>query len=144
LFDPLGISDVEWLRLPGGDVRGFGGLRLRPRDLAKIGQLMLDSGSWHARQIVPAVWIEQSTTPQINGDGLFFYGYQWWLGRSLLARREVDWTAGMGNGGQRLYIVPAEGIVIAVTAGLYNHMTLQWAIGDTVLNRHVLPAIKAR
>jgi CubicO group peptidase (beta-lactamase class C family) len=36
LFDPLGISDVEWVTYPGnGDPIGEGGLRLRPRDLAK-------------------------------------------------------------------------------------------------------------
>jgi len=138
LFDPLGIADVEWVRFPNGDVLGHGGLRLRARDFAKIGQLVLDHGAWLGRQIVPASWIEQSTAPQINGEGIFFYGYQWWLGRSLVERREIDWAAGFGWGGQRLYVVPADGLVVAVYAGAYGRPQV---VGTAVLNRYVLPAV---
>jgi len=94
LLEPLGITDVEWTRFPNGDVRGYAGLRLRPRDLAKIGQLVLNRGIWHGRQIIPADWITESTTPQINGKGIFLYGYLWWLGRFLVERREIPWIAG--------------------------------------------------
>jgi CubicO group peptidase (beta-lactamase class C family) len=138
LFDPLGISDVEWARFANGDVLAHVGLRLRPRDLAKIGQLVLRRGAWSGRQIVSAKWIDDSTTPQINGEGLYFYGYQWWLGRSLLARKEVDWIAGVGYGGQRLYIVPKQDLVIAVNSGAYGRPQL---VGSIVLNQYVLPAI---
>ena len=82
---------------------------------------------------------QQSTAPRINGQGLFFYGYQWWLGRSLIEGREIDWIAGVGLGGQRLYIVPDRDLVVAVTAGLYSSR-LQDQVGFTVLNRYVLPA----
>ena len=67
------------------------GLRLRPRDAAKIGQLVLNRGAWTASRLSPAEWIEQSIKPRFQaiGDfsGLFFYGQQWWLGRSI-ARRD--------------------------------------------------------
>jgi CubicO group peptidase (beta-lactamase class C family) len=139
LFDPLGISDIEWMRYPNGDPIAGWGLRVRPRDLAKVGQLMLDHGRWHGKQIVPEAWITQSTAPQFNGEGLFFYGYQWWLGRSLIGRREIDWIAGVGLGGQRLFIVPDQDLVVAVTAGLYKS-PLQSQVGFTVLNTYVLPA----
>src|SRR5271165_1765783 len=96
-------------------------------------------GKWHGKQIVPEAWIAQSTIPQFNGEGLFFYGYQWWLGRSLIERREIDWIAGVGLGGQRLFIVPDRDLVVAVTAGLYKS-PLQGQVGFTVLNSYVLPA----
>ena len=138
LLDPLAITDAEWTRFPGGDVRGHGGLRLRARDLAKIGQLVLDRGLWHGRQIISAKWIAASTAPRINGEGIFFYGYLWWLGRFLVEGREIRWVAGVGNGGQRLYIVPRLDLVVAVNAGAYSAPQVA---GEMVLKRHVLPAI---
>jgi CubicO group peptidase (beta-lactamase class C family) len=89
LLDPLGISDAEWVRGSGGLPWAASGLRLRPRDLAQVGQLVLSRGEWQGKRVVSADWIAQSIAPQINGEGLFFYGYQWWLGRSLVAQREV-------------------------------------------------------
>jgi CubicO group peptidase (beta-lactamase class C family) len=140
LFDPLGIADIEWVRFPKGEPVAGWGLRLRPRDLAKIGQLVLAKGAWQGKQIVPAAWIADATTPHINGEGLYFYGYQYWLGRSFVADRAIAWAAGFGWGGQRLFVVPSEDLVVVVHAGLY-HTQNQSIVGATVLNRHVLPAI---
>ena len=140
LFDPLGIRDVDWIRYPGGEPVAGWGLRLRPRDLAKIGQRVLAKGDWNGKQIVPAAWVAAAIAPQINGEGIFFYGYKFWLGRSFVAGRAIDWAAGFGWGGQRLYIVPSEDLVVVVHAGLYHTMQ-QSVVSATVLNRHVLPAI---
>jgi CubicO group peptidase (beta-lactamase class C family) len=57
LFEPLGIRHWEWAQFANGNPVASAGLRLRPRDLAKIGQLVLDHGTWHGRQIVSADWI---------------------------------------------------------------------------------------
>jgi CubicO group peptidase (beta-lactamase class C family) len=138
LFEPLGITDVEWTRFPGGDVRGYGGLRLRARDLAKLGQLVLNQGTWQGRRIIPAEWIAESTAPQINGEGIFFYGYLWWLGRFLVKRREIRWIAGFGNGGQRVYVVPDLDLVVAVNSGAYDAPQI---VGQTVMTNYVLPAM---
>jgi CubicO group peptidase (beta-lactamase class C family) len=89
LFDPLGIEDWDWDYAAGFNPAAGSGLRLRPRDLAKIGQLVLERGKWHGRQIVSSSWIEESTTPRLSGKGVMFdrlegitsYGYLWWLGR---------------------------------------------------------------
>ena len=61
LFGPLGIEDVEWnRRLPDGQPQASGALRARPRDWAKLGQLVLNRGAWNDRQIVPSAWIADS------------------------------------------------------------------------------------
>jgi len=60
LLEPLGISGEEWSRL-GRDSDAGGGLRMRPRDMAKLGQLVLAGGRWDGRQIVSKGWIDAST-----------------------------------------------------------------------------------
>nr|WP_246754408.1 serine hydrolase domain-containing protein [Bradyrhizobium diazoefficiens] len=46
LFGPLDITDFEWQTYPNGKLSAASGLRLRPRDATKIGQLMLNRGVW--------------------------------------------------------------------------------------------------
>jgi len=140
LFAPLGITDVDWIRYPKtGEPIAASGLRLRPRDFAKIGQLVLQHGMWNGRQLVPAAFVDQATTPQINGLDLYFYGYQFWLGRSLVAQREVDWSAAVGLGGQRIFVVPSLDLVAVVNAGLYNSARQAW-VPPAILDRYILPA----
>jgi CubicO group peptidase (beta-lactamase class C family) len=119
LFEPLGITRLEWRRYRGETDAG-GGLRMRPRDMMKIGQLVLAGGRWNGRQIVSKAWIEASLTPRIEATGPYFYGYLWWLGRSLHHGREVHWAAALGRGGQSIRIVPELDLVVAVTAGYYQ------------------------
>ena len=73
---------------------------------------------------------------------MFFYGYQRWLGRSLIAQREIGWASAVGWGGQRMFVVPDRNIVAVVTAGLYNGPIFQGLVGSTVLNSQVLPAAR--
>ena len=144
LFAPLGITDVSWARYPGnGDPIAASGLRMRPRDMAKLGQLVLNHGRWNEQQIVPEAWLEESMAPHIQGSQLYFYGYQWWLGRSLVGGRPTDWEAGVGLGGQRVFIVPALDLVVVTTAGLYKSEMQAW-VPLQILNRYVLDAVQAQ
>jgi CubicO group peptidase (beta-lactamase class C family) len=124
LFQPLGITDLEWKTYPkNGKIASAVGLRIRPRDAAKIGQLVLNGGAWGGKAIVSPEWIAQSVRPRFQAigyfSGLFFYGQQWWLGRSIALEQEVKWIAAMGSGGQRLFIVPDRDLVVMTTSGLY-------------------------
>jgi CubicO group peptidase (beta-lactamase class C family) len=140
LFAPLGIEQVDWVRYPAtGEPVAASGLRLRPRDFVKLGQLVLAQGVWQGKQIVPAQFVAQATTPQINGQQLYFYGYQFWLGRSFVHGREIVWCAAVGLGGQRIFIVPALDLVAVVNAGLYRS-PLQARVPLDVLNYYVLAA----
>jgi len=119
LFGPLGIDDYTWITLSNGDPIASGGLRLRPRDMAKLGQLVLNGGNWNDRRIVSPEWIAASTEPRFDAEGLR-YGYHWWWGRSLLGSGTFEWIAAFGLGGQRIFIVPEADLVVVVTAGLYR------------------------
>lgn len=123
LFGPLGITRFEWRGGPDGVHSAASGLRLLPRDLARIGELVIARGRVADRQIVSAAWIDASALPAIaTGDGLE-YGRQWFLGPNPVAAfpgRPQRWVAGFGNGGQRLWIMPAAGVTTVITAGAYN------------------------
>ncbi|MCP3389842.1 hypothetical protein NLM27_13770 [Bradyrhizobium sp. CCGB12] len=71
-----------------------------------------------------------------DGHGALYYGYQWWLGRSLLGGHDLTWTAGFGSGGQRLFILPQLDLVVVVNA--FDH---QYSIPLAILNRFALPAV---
>lgn len=148
LFEPLGITDWEWVNDFRGRPMAHAGLRLRPRDLARIGQLVLQHGQWQGRQIVPAEWIAESTRPRIDTGiepGLQ-YGYQWWLGKVDAGGVQQDWIGGIGRGGQRLWIVPGLDMVVVATAGDYNQRAI-WKQAETLLGQvmaTVQPASAAR
>jgi CubicO group peptidase (beta-lactamase class C family) len=146
LFQPLGITDFEWRNYPrNGKVASAVGLRVRPRDAAKIGQLVLNRGAWGGKQIVSPDWIEQSVRPRFQAigyfSGLFFYGQQWWLGRSIAREKEVKWIAAMGSGGQRLFIVPDRDLVVMTSSGLYFRPGQGDGALDMMTN-YILPAVR--
>lgn len=111
----------------------FNGLRMRPRDLLKIGRLVLDHGQSQGKQIIPASWIAQSMAPEFATDVRDYrYGHQWWAGTARWHGRPVQWHAGFGNGGQRLYIIPALDMAIVTTAGAYDEMPTAIRVNDLV------------
>lgn len=143
LFGPLGITNAEWMRVRG-DTDAGGGLRLRPRDMAKIGQLILAGGRWKDRQIVSKAWIETSTAPNLKATDNQLYGYMWWLGRSRLNGRDIHWVGALGRGGQSIRIVQELDLVVAVTAGYYQDYSprafqVQYGVFRDVLRATSLP-----
>ena len=138
LFDPLGIEQFEWVRGSDGAVSTASGLRLSIRDLARIGQMVLDGGRVGDLQVVPRDWLEASFQPraQVETDGLQ-YGLHWWLAPK---GNPYGWVAGFGNGGQRLTINPTIGLVVAVFAGNYNQPDA-WRLPMKVVTDFLVPAL---
>jgi CubicO group peptidase (beta-lactamase class C family) len=124
LFAPLGITQVEWVKDARGVPYAASGLRLLPRDMAKIGRLMLEKGSQGGRQIVPEAWVKASVSPQalVGSDGVcgFHYGYFWWILPTCAANPASGWYSAFGNGGQRIFVLPEQELIVVLTAGLYN------------------------
>ncbi|MCA6124804.1 serine hydrolase [Bradyrhizobium sp. WSM 1704] len=145
LFEPLGITDLEWKTYRNGKIAAAAGLRLRPRDAAKIGQLVLNRGTWNGKQVVSADWIAQSIAPRFQAVGYFggtlFYGYQWWMGRSLSEGKEVRWVAAFGWGGQRIIVVPDLDLVMMTTAAQIGQAKEGLAAMDILANI-VIPAVR--
>ena len=113
LFGPLGITDYHWKREPAGLPDTEGGLYLEAEDLARFGQLYLDGGTWNGARIVPEEWVSASVRRHVedvapeNPEWNAGYGYQWWR---VDTDGEEVW-AGLGYGGQYLFILPEHRIV---------------------------------
>jgi CubicO group peptidase (beta-lactamase class C family) len=141
LFKPLRISQYEWIKDATRTPIAASGLRLRPRDILKFGQVYLDKGKWEGTQIIPESWVEASLTPHIAVEGDQKYGYQWWLySDSKTPSQPAAWAAAYGNGGQRIWLVPSANLVAVVTAGLYNDPNAG-AILRTLLNDYILASV---
>ncbi len=119
LFTPLGISDYSWDQFADGTIQTDGGLYLRPRDMAKIGYMMLKNGNWRGKQIVSKAWVEASTQSHINGLGLG-YGYQWWRGKAFINNQKIGVLYASGHGGQKIFIVPQLDLVAVFTSKVFN------------------------
>jgi CubicO group peptidase (beta-lactamase class C family) len=138
LFDPLNITDYEWVRGFDGEPSAASGLRLNAHDLAKVGQMILAEGSANGKQIVPARWLQASFTPHSTLRTGLRYGYFWWLAADRLPPR---WVAGFGNGGQRLSVNKRIGVVIVVFAGNYNKPSA-WKLPVKIIVDFIVPALE--
>jgi CubicO group peptidase (beta-lactamase class C family) len=137
LFDPLGMGSPKWDQSPGGISLGGFGLNIRTEDIACFGQLYLQKGQWHGKQIIPADWVHAATSLQIaNGsdpasDWNQGYCYQFWRCRHGFFR-------GDGAFGQFCIVMPEFDTVVAITSGtgdLQGVLNLVWD--------RILPALGA-
>lgn len=96
---------------------------LSTRDMAKIGQLMLQHGEWNGKQIIDHEWADQIISevtpleemhPLRYRDGYFGYGYMWWLyqGDKLPEGFDGAYSA-RGAYGQYITVFPALDMVVA-------------------------------
>jgi hypothetical protein len=132
LFDPLGIENPTWGTSPQGISLGGYGLNVRTEDIAKFGQLYLQKGRWHGKQLVPAAWVEAATARQTsNGsnpksDWDQGYGYQFWRCRHGAYR-------GDGAFGQYCLVMPEQDAVVAITSGTRDMQAVLNLIWDKLL-----------
>ena len=111
LFDPLGITNYEWVRYSDGITMGGFGILTCPRELAKIGQCVLDSGKYNGQQIIPPGYWEEMLSvkvPDAGGDRSF--GYFWWSVPS-----KGYWFM-WGHGGQYAFLIPSKRLMIVMTS----------------------------
>ena len=108
--------------------------------MAKIGQLVLQGGTWKGQQVLPRAWIEQSTSEHTRIDGRKPYGYLWW--RLLVPYHDSHISAifAGGNGGQYIFVVPELELVTVFTGGNYNSKKAQRPF--QIMNKYILPAVR--
>lgn len=139
LFKVLGIRHFEWERLRCGLTDTDGGLHLRPRDMAKIGQLFLNGGEYDGVRVVSSEWVRESTRAHVRNTGSPDYGFQWWCGDYRSSDGIVTTFLASGHGGQAIYVFPTLDMVVVLVNQVFDN-----PFGDVnnmaILGNHVLPA----
>lgn len=137
LFDPLCIEKPKWEESPQGIDCGGWGLWLKTEDMAKMGQLLLNGGSWNGQQLLPRDWVEEMMKKQVptdrpydkRADWTAGYGYFMWMCSPGGARAD-------GSEGQYIMVLPEYDAVIVLTSDstLYQpYVDLVW--------KYLLPAL---
>jgi CubicO group peptidase (beta-lactamase class C family) len=145
LFGPLGITAYRWPITNSRGSQGLamtgGGLNLRPRDMAKLGQLYLNGGVWKGERLISQAWIRTSTkkhaTSDLYGED---FGYLWRMIDRTVERRNVRSFEAWGNGGQFIMLFPSLDLVAVFTGenyGLFPEMEQPFEMVD----RYVLPSM---
>lgn len=139
LFGPLGITDWEWESIANGLTDTDGGLHLRPRDMAKLGQLYLNGGDWEGHRIVSEAWVEASTRRQIDNLDSPDYCLLWWCGDFHFGE-STAWTfLASGHGGQKIFVLPDLDMVVVITQQVFDN-PYDELNNFAIMTRYVLPA----
>jgi CubicO group peptidase (beta-lactamase class C family) len=124
LFSKLGIREFYWYTGPGGRTGPMGNLYLSTLDFARIGQLIINKGVWQGQQVVSSHWIDMlddvkfdisKSNPFVTG-----YGYLWYTGLKKVNNKKYNYICASGNGGNLLFVVPSENLVVSLTSSAYG------------------------
>lgn len=131
LLGPLGMRDTGWTRDRAGNALTFSGVESTCLDLARVGHLMLNRGSWDGKRLVSSGFVEQATRPSSELNAA--YGLLWWVngkGRIIEVLRQAGYASdkpaydgqlapgvpddafwAYGYGDEYVAVVPSEGVV---------------------------------
>jgi CubicO group peptidase (beta-lactamase class C family) len=143
LGEPLGIARHAWFlsfNSPSQQPYGGGSVQMRPRDFMKMGQLMLNGGTWNGRRVLSKAYVERASAAlcPLNKVG---YGYLWWSTRFPYKDRQVYAYWAGGNGGQGVIVIPELDLVIATFGGSYSSR-VGLEIQQGYAPRYILPAVR--
>ncbi len=114
LFSKIGFTNYDWETYKDGTTMGGFGISTTPRELARIGHLVLNGGIWNGEQIVSAAWIDEMTAVQVTVEQVATqgaaFGYFWW------SEPERGLRFMWGKGGQFVLVKPDKNLVVVMTA----------------------------
>lgn len=113
IFTPLGITNYYWEQNFEGVTTGGFGLYLLPRDMARIGQMVLQNGKWNGKQLIDSAWIAEAVTVRAHTvweNIVWDYGYFWWILPQYHAFTMC------GHGGNFVFVSPDQEMVIVLVS----------------------------
>ena len=110
-WKPMGMEQDALWSLSGEIEKSFCCINSNVRDFAKLGQLLLQKGSWNGLQLLDTTFVERMITADASAFNLGEpreYGYSVWIDDL----HQPAFYAFLGHLGQRIIIVPDENAVI--------------------------------
>jgi CubicO group peptidase (beta-lactamase class C family) len=138
--EPLQISRHGWFLSPSRQPYGGGSINMIPRDYMKLGQLMLNEGTWNGRRILSEEFVKRASAPLYDLNNIK-YGYQWWGIEWPYKNRTVHGYFAGGNGGQAVIVVPELDLVVATFGSSYSSR-VGLEIQQGLTPRYILPAVR--
>ncbi|HYR30138.1 MAG TPA: serine hydrolase domain-containing protein [Thermoanaerobaculia bacterium] len=139
--EPMKIRRYEWGLDHAGNPYGGGGMCLALRDFIKLGQLMLDRGTWQGKRIVSEDFATRAVSRLYQLRNLY-YGYQWWGEEYPYKDRTVYAFSARGAGGQTVTVVPELELIVATFAGNFFSRKGMFAASTDPIPRILLPAVR--
>ena len=136
---PLDIDRYYLNLMPTGDWYLGGGAQFELRDFMKMGQLVLNGGTWNGRRVLDREYAGRMTAPLVELQERR-YGYYWWSQELPYRGGQVRVVYAAGNGGQIVMAVPALDLVIAFYSGDYGHSAALTA-QRVYIPEYILPAV---
>lgn len=141
LFGPMNIQVGGWDRDPQGYYMGGNNMALRPTDMLKIGQMVLNGGLYQGQRIISEQWLDASFKTYTRSNyNPYNYGYLWW--KKPVGGYQVHFAWGFG--GQYIFMIPDLNAVIVLTGALEN-ATQQRSYKEPVfslLGETIIPFLK--
>ncbi len=138
---PMKFATYAWGLDPVGHPYGGGGVRLLPRDFMKLGQLMLNGGTWQGKRILSQEFAASSSSSLYHLRNVT-YGYYWWVIDYPYKDRTVRAYYAAGNGGQSVVVIDELALVIAVYAANYAERAM-FQVGAYIPN-YILPCVREK
>lgn len=144
LYQPMGITASRWRRSPKGLVGLGSGHWLRPRDMAKLGELVLRGGVWQGKRLLSKAWITAATRQHmpVNWGDTSGYGYLWWQLTLMGHEADITVTQARGHGGQFLFVVPPFDLVVVFTGSQYPDQGFLSSKAIELLKRDIFDAVR--
>lgn len=126
LFSKLEVKEYRWAKY-GNYLAGATRLWLYPEDLLKMGQLLLNKGSYRGEQLIAEEWIDKmiiitNHTPDVDNSNFKFrrfgYGYGIWLAKD-------SFYFGHGTDGQILAILPDEELIVVTLSNEHDLLSIE-------------------
>lgn len=142
IAEPMQMKRYGWPLDPAGHPYGGGSVQLLPRDFLKLGQLMLNGGTWQGRRILSADFATRASSPLYHLRNVT-YGYFWWGENYPYKDRMLRTYSARGAGGQTTTVIPALDLVITTHAAHYSSGKLAQVVAS-MIPRSILPAVRER